>query len=202
MRNKAASSNIGIDIECTTCNSGANAVSITRLPEPDRHRAACSDCHGVQQSERQAVNSDGKIEVDVAWLHRIWREIDGKIDTYAGRVREGVEVLPASDFARWVRFSGLLELLEANSMDVPWAVDGPRLREKVRELIYDCGEWFRLHERSSAVFNPMVPRCELERITEQLTILAGQVAKLSPPSTETAAPARPGLRVIQGGANC
>jgi hypothetical protein len=147
------------------------------------------------------MRTDCKIKFDVVWLHCLWRETDNRLNTYAGRVREGVEVLPAADFPRWVQSSGLIELLEANPVDVPLCVDGKGIRAKVKQLIYDCGEWFRLHEASNIPRDPLVPRCELERITHKLDLLAAYVAQLSPSSVETVASVKPELHVIQGGAN-
>jgi len=147
----------------------------------------------------------------VIW-HRLWRETDRKLDMHRRRVREGVEVLPASDFARWLRFSGILEVLQPYEQEHPFPIRPKELATKCNDLISECGEWFALHERSNTPRDPFVPRCELEAIHHQLSALVQQVASLpspitisiSPPLTATAElgePAEPKLLVLQGGAS-
>jgi len=141
-------------------------------------------------------------DFDLTILHAIWRETDRKLTEYSARVREGLEVLPASDFARWLQFSGILRLLEPFDCDVPLPIRARELRQKCDVLIADCGEWFSNHERSNKPRDPLVPRSELERITKALADLQKQVSLLSPPltaTTEAGDTAEPALVVLQGG---
>jgi len=134
---------------------------------------------------------------NVKW-NRVWWEIDTRIETLARRVREGVEVLSASDFARWLQFSGILEMLEAHEQDLPLPVKGRELRVKVQELVWNCGEWFRLHEHGMKQYDPRIPRCEMERITARLNAIEAALA-ISPPVADTATADSPALQVLPGG---
>jgi len=141
------------------------------------------------------------MQLDSVSLHVMWRETNNRLDVMAARVREGVDVLAASEFARWLQFSGVLKMLEGVEQPFPLPVRGRQLRKKADDLISDCGEWFSLHERSNYQPHPSIPRTELERINATLTELSAKVQKLSPPSHgETPNEGQPPLRVIVGGA--
>jgi len=128
---------------------------------------------------------------DKADLHIIWKHTDARIDTLRSRVREGVDVSAASEFARWLLNSGVLKFLPEQGFPLPCRAQ--ELRSKVDELVMECGEWFSNHERSNVKPHPQIPRTELERINEQLAALTAQLANLSAP------PERVPLRVIEGG---
>jgi len=197
MLSKATTSEkIRIDQESAICNSSSNRNGLIPSASESRDkRQPDADFKDSPKSESE------RMLFDSANLHWIFRETERQLDTYARRVREGVEVLPASDFARWLQMSGILELLEAHEMSVPLRVES--LRVKTTDLLFECGEWFRLHERSNTPRDPLVPRCELERITARLTQIE-QALRLSPPLMENTAsvaePADAVLRVIRGGA--
>jgi hypothetical protein len=57
-------------------------------------------------------------------LHRIWNETTSRLDSSSKRVAENRDVIPALEFSRWLFWSGLVELTEANSCDGPLKVDG------------------------------------------------------------------------------
>lgn len=124
-----------------------------------------------------------------------------QLDVYARRVREGIEVLPAADFARWLKNSGVMQILDSHEQEVPLPIRARELRVKCNDLLFECGEWLRLHARSNAPRDPLVPRCELENISERLLAIE-RVLKISTPLTEKTADvgdaAEPVLRVIRG----
>jgi hypothetical protein len=58
------------------------------------------------------------------------------IERLSREVREGKNVMLASQYARWVEFSGLVRLLEL--------VDrGANLGKKLNDLLFECGEMFK-----------------------------------------------------------
>jgi len=124
------------------------------------------------------------------YLHRIWSETDRRLDSLSDRVRGNVDVMAALDFSRWLFFSGLLELLEANSCEGLFKVDGPNLRWKCEELRRACQERFRLNDSK-----PHLEALQLQSIREKLDMMAGYLSKLV-----VAGPAvvQPDLRVIYG----
>ena len=124
-------------------------------------------------------------------FHRIWSETNRRLDSLSDRVRENLEVMAALDFARWLFFSGLLELLEAHSCQGLLKVDGPNLRWKCQELQHDCQERLRLNDSK-----PHLEALQLQSIREKLDTMAGYLSKLV---VSGPAVVQPDLRVISGG---
>jgi len=139
------------------------------------------------------------MELDKVILHILWRETANRIAVLQGRVNEGVDVDGASEFARWLRFSGLLKILESAPDDPRLPCKGSLLTAQVETLVYDCGQWYANHERANRKPPAQVPRSELESINAQLASLRETLAKLSPSTIEAANVGSPALLVIEGG---
>jgi len=137
------------------------------------------------------------VRIDKVGLHIIWRATHQRVEILRAHVREGTDVLAASEFARWLQNSGILRLLP--EQDFPLPCRGANLRSEVEKLVAECGEWFTLHERSNVKPHPQIPRTELERINSTLASLTAAVASLTPPNVETANAVTASLRVIEGG---
>lgn len=136
---------------------------------------------------------------DKVFLHVMWRETSSRIEVLQRRVNEGVDVDGASEFARWLRFSGVIKLLESSPDDDRLPCKGHQLSKAVETLLYDCGQWYANHERANVKPASQVPRSELEAISAQLAAMRQTLAQLSPPTSETAHAGQPALLVIQGG---
>jgi len=139
------------------------------------------------------------MQLDKVFLHVLSRETSNRLEVLEGRVREGVDVDAASEFARWLRFTGLLKLLEQAPEDERLPVKGRELSKRVDALVSDCGNWYARHERSRIKPPAQIPRSELEAINSQLAELRAQLAKLSPSTFNTAEAGSPALLVIEGG---
>lgn len=126
-------------------------------------------------------------------LHQVWSATNFWLDTLKRRVAENLDVMPALDFARWLQWSGLVSLLEANSCDGLAKVDGPLLRWKCEELMRDCQERFRTNDRE-----PHLAELELQSIHEKLNLMAGYLSRLTVDQAGAAGPAAK-LKVISGG---
>ncbi len=137
------------------------------------------------------------VKLDKLTSHILWRETHNLVEEYRAHVREGVDVKAASRFARWLRFSGVLQMLPENPM--PLECHGAALSIAVEDLIAECGHWFVHHERARDKPHAQIPKTELERINAQLAHLTVQLAKLSPPNSDTANAGQPALQVIAGG---
>jgi len=135
---------------------------------------------------------------DSVKLHCLWRETTNRLDSLARSVREHKSVAEASNFAKWLQFSGVIDLLEQNPQGFPLVVDGKRVREQVRTLLSDCGESFR-----NGKADPKYAASDIAEINRKLDILAAHVATNLPPEPALAdTPAvdgSPALRVIAGG---
>jgi len=137
------------------------------------------------------------VQLDKVALHVIWRETHNRVEVLRARVREGSDVMAASEFSRWLQFSGILRILPEQPFPLP--CHGKALSREVELLVTECGEWFANHERSNVQPHPQIPRTELERINAQLASLTAAVANLTPPNIETASAVNASLRVIEGG---
>lgn len=155
---------------------------------------ASNDFQGPPKSESAFVCPD----FDDSNMHWLWRETVSKLEVYRQRVRERQDVQAASEFARWVQFSGLIKLFTNSAQPEPRRVDGPFLEKLVKDVLWDCGEAFR---KQGTPFSLNVSQAE--RINAKLDLIAGQLSKISPPITVNTASAdedsEPALRVISGG---
>jgi hypothetical protein len=118
------------------------------------------------------------VENDMAVLARIYGQTVNQLDTFSKRVQEGRDVESASDFARWLSFSGILLLLERYPNQVqshhPLKVDGSFLRWKCEQLIEACNERFRTNS-----LNPAFEKKEFESMHEKIDRVAGYLSKLT-----------------------
>jgi len=181
----------GLDKEIQLCNSIPNERAQVERPANGRIAGPLSGFQGNPKSESTNMQFDS---VDLHW---IWRETTRRLESFAGDVREHKRVLEASDFIRWLQFSGLLKLFAAHPQPEPLRVDVANVRKLIEDLRFSCGESFR-----NGKADPQYAASDIAAINHKLELIAAHVATLSPPLTETAASgdsAEPGLRVIQGG---
>jgi len=143
-------------------NSGIDTAGVVRLP-----------CAPTTKLEVTFPVVPGRAE-----LHVMWRETSQRLTVLHSRVRQGVDVQAASEFCRWLQFSGVVKLLELYPQDGHLRVDGPALRRQITDVIQECGERFN-HPKN----DPTVTRSELEMISDRLGSierkLAGGVPELS-----------------------
>lgn len=97
-----------------------------------------------------------------------------RLDVLSERVQEGRDVMSASEFARWLNFSGIIKLLEQNSTDGPHKVDGPLVRWKCEALIKDCNAQFVRSSESAELSKDNV-----ESLHAKLDRIAGHVSRLT-----------------------
>jgi len=107
-------------------------------------------------------------------LHRIYSETVNQLDSFSRRVQEGRDLEAASNFARWLSFSGIIMLLEAFPSPLPLKVDGRFLRWKCDELIEACNLRFRTNN-----LNPSFESKEFESMHEKIDRMAGYLSRLS-----------------------
>jgi hypothetical protein len=107
-------------------------------------------------------------------LHRIYRETFNRLDRYARLVSEGKSLEAALDFARYVFWSGIIDLCEMNAEEGFFKVDGAHLRWKSEELQRAVQQRFRVNDTS-----PHLSSAETETIHDKLDSIAGYLSKLS-----------------------
>jgi hypothetical protein len=98
----------------------------------------------------------------------MWRETDRFLDSLAASVREGKRVTEASNYCRWLQFSGVVSLLKENPSPSPLLVDGEGLRKKLDDLLYECGELFR-----GGKHDPKYAASDIAEINRKLDLLLG-----------------------------
>lgn len=118
---------------------------------------------------------------DSSTYYRIFTECCNRVNTYCKRVAEGRDVQSASEYARWLFFSGIIGLLKENSCDGPLKVDGAHLAWKVEDLTERCNQYFRSNGRSSGVSSSELESVheKLARVSSNVELLACQVARLT-----------------------
>jgi hypothetical protein len=139
------------------------------------------------------------MKTDLATLHRIWSETDRRLDSLSKQVREGVNVDEASNFCRWLQFSGVLKFLEPFEQDVPLPIRARELRRKCEVLISECGDWYRYHERSNCPRDAYISRSKLESIESRLSKIEEALSLPSRATADSGNSAEPGLFVMQAG---
>jgi hypothetical protein len=141
---------------------------------------------------------------DLVTYHRIWSETDRRLDALLAQVREGVNVDEASNFSRWLTFSGILGLLSTHEQEVPLPIRALDLKRKCDVLTFACGEWYSLHATSFKPRDAYVSQSKLDAIEGHLKSMSDSLKKLSAPMTEITAkagePAEPALQVFLGAA--
>lgn len=129
-----------------------------------------ADSHGSPESESELMQSGSEklLPHHVVWL---WRETKRRLETLDKRAREGKQVDEASEFARWLRFSGLRHVF--NSVDgAPWR----EIDRLAGQVLDDCEAFWKREPQG-----PWVSLSELEAVNHKLDLIAARLA-----STESA----------------
>jgi hypothetical protein len=111
-------------------------------------------------------------------VFRVCQETARRMDTLAARVVEGKFILEASEFVRWLRFSGIVGLCQANQAAGELPIDGAGLAVKCRELHEACNERLTSGDKTVRFENLAV-----ESIVDRLAAIE---AKLTRPESSTA----------------
>lgn len=112
--------------------------------------------------------------MDDVTIYTIARETAARIETFTRRVKEGKDLQAAKDFTSYLRWSGVLKILEAhNNTTGPLKVDGALIRWK-------CGQLEKLVQAQFQSPSNVVhlELSALESINNKLDLLAGHVAKM------------------------
>ncbi|MGN6552318.1 MAG: hypothetical protein ACTHLW_01095 [Verrucomicrobiota bacterium] len=111
--------------------------------------------------------------------HQLWSETDGRINTLTRSVKEGRGVDEASNFSRWLRFSGVIQILEMHEQGFPLPVRAEELKRKTNDLINACGEWYQMHERANVKRDCYISSSALDDINGQLLELRSAMRQIT-----------------------
>lgn len=100
--------------------------------------------------------ADLRNEIAPSDIVHIANEAENYLDTLQGRVNEGKCIDAASEFARWLQFSGISELCAKMA-------DNPRVRSKCKELLTDVN-W--RYERNNTA--PKLEKIQFESLSEKI----------------------------------
>ena len=133
-------------------------------------------------------------------LHCIWRETINRLDIFRQRVQENKDVMAASEFCRWLFFSGLIKLFKDNAQDGFLKVDGSLLESKIQTLLGMCNDRFRTNNQE-----PTFERTQIESLNEKIDSMAGYLSRLSVAPAVVVASVKQngetGHKIISGGLN-
>lgn len=109
---------------------------------------------------------------DNLMLHVVWKETMARLHSLERSVQEGRAVDEASNYGRWLNFSGLIKIFEAYPQPVPLLVDGLAMRQLTDKLVSACGE---IHKGGKMPHNPS--QSTVDEINAKLDYLLSQTAK-------------------------
>jgi len=166
--------NVGDNV-ASTCDGVTPSAAHRECHKPNREKVPAPTGPRVATLQTSPVST--KTQYDAVDAHVLWRETDNRLNVLLARVREGVDVDAASEFARWLRFTPILSTLPVQ--EFPLKCSPVVLSAKVDALVEACGQWYSKHERSRHKPDPNIPKTELERINAQLAAVTVAVAQLT-----------------------
>ena len=107
---------------------------------------------------------------------RLYSESIARIDVLTRRVQEGRDIVAASEFCRWLTFSGIFDLLktQANEERGILKIDGAHLEYRCHELLSLCND--RMSHNST---EPCLTAGYLQSLHDKIETMAGYLSKLS-----------------------
>jgi hypothetical protein len=97
-------------------------------------------------------------------LHWLFKETVRRLETLQSRVREGTQLQEAAEFARYIYWSKIPELLSSCPQPEPFRIDGHLVREMAQKLLSDVQEQWRTNPRGykpdSSAFEQILAKLE------------------------------------------
>jgi hypothetical protein len=111
-----------------------------------------------------------------ATWHWLWKETVNRLDSLQERVNEGKDLTAALEFARYVLWSKVDEILKPHDCDGFLKVDASLMRWKAEELQRAVHECYRTGKSL-----PEGSLTQLAGISHKLDLIAGRIALLQAP---------------------
>src|SRR5512133_1091057 len=105
----------------------------------------------------------------------LYRETLTRLEVFERRVSENRDVMAASEFCRWLNFSGIFRILDAHPAPEPLKVDGAFLKWKSGEVLKACNDRFRTNDSK-----PHLAELQLQSLHDKLNTMAGYLSRLVP----------------------
>lgn len=128
-----------------------------------------------------ALKSRSVSNPSLSSLVKLQRETLGMLLHLERAVSEGRAVDEASNFCRWLTFSGLCHLLESFSGEPPWNIDGKEVRLVAQRVIAACGV---IHKGGRMPANPQ--QSTVDEINAKMDYILSRMAKPAPPAPPVA----------------
>lgn len=176
----------------------SNSKSSGATECPEHSPGDLTDLHGNPRSHESETMCDSvaiskpQAAFDQVAAHTLFTHTRNRLHTLFCRVCEGKCVDEASEFARWVRYCGILNFLRPFESSGSLPVTVAALEKLCGEITWECEQFWKRNPRG-----PWVSLSELEAINAKLDRLAFQFAQFAPPPVETASAGPPVLRVIE-----
>lgn len=145
------------------------------------------------RSQKANVQSDYSPKVT---SYKIYRETMNRLSVLDGYVREGKYLEEALQFARFVLWSGVVDLCNYYATsEAGFKVSGANLQTRAKQLQTEVQDrYLKTGKGISIEFT------ELQKVNHKLDLIAGKISQLSPPKENTEnAVSLPAFQVIQGG---
>jgi len=112
----------------------------------------------------------GVVVSDAVLLHTLYQKTLWELESYEKRAREGKDLMPALDFARFVTVSGIAKLLKQYPADGTLKVDGAFLEWKANEVKAMVQQQFVTGQI------PGASTSDLQEIRHKLDLIAGYLS--------------------------
>lgn len=110
--------------------------------------------------------------MDGVQAYKLWRETRHMLTIYERRAREGKDLDAALEFARYVIWSGVVDVVNASAHLSPIAIDAAHLKWKAEDLQRTVQECYRTGKAK-----PQIELAEIEAINHKLDLIAGHIAR-------------------------
>lgn len=171
---RASPRRIAIDGTVGFCDTGHATEAHNDKPLAPAPEQVASGLQGTPQAESEPMLSAcAKPSLSSVEVHWLWNETVRRLRTLQERAREGRQVDEASEFARWVRFSGLMAIFTAFKAPEPLQVSPEVVDALIEGIGVDCDAFWKNDQRGQ-----WVARSEVEQINLRLASLARVVSEM------------------------
>jgi len=184
-----------VDKQSLACDNGLASAQAANASGHESRKLGNNSPRSINVPLDTCSTNRINVEIDDVCLYTLANSTSTQLAVLHDRAREGKDLQAANEFCAFLEWSGILKLLEAGSRPGPLKIDGAHIRWKQRELLGVVRAQFKANAKTISL-----ELSQLEAVNHKLDLIAAHVAKLSPPTSNTADAVHPALHVIAGGA--